>query len=558
MKSTINTYKVAIVAIAKQEEEFIKEWVAYHYILGVDHIFLYDNGHTPGLAFILDEFSDFVTIRKIKKKRFSKELIQRRAYKHSFFNGLKDYKWSCFLDLDEFIVLNKHKDIHTFLESYEDTDQILLHWKIFGHSGQFNSPESVINSLIYRHRNTSEIVKCIVQTKDLRDHEILTHFCKIKNGITVNARKEVVTPYMKIPVKNGFYDAHINHYHCRSYKHFANRIKRGEVGQTKELWRQNEAELIKKFVTYFSFHCNKTLDCQIQPFSFRVENQLKRRKKNRIQYKNWLNRNLQFSLAQWIRSAGSIVINRENKLRIMIEKAKFILALKMLGIINKNKKTTPIFIISGARTGSTLLGSGLSSSPEIFYGNEIDNKYLVSGSASQKEVIKKLQAQLNASRQRFFLAKLIIPTTDEHLVYQIAKNYPDARFIILYRENTFNQLRSLKKAIQTNTWHDFKSIKRDIPEANFYISAEEMDTFYADNKKFYTKIIKTLRKYQSNFYILSYEDFTMAQNNTLDVLCKFIGLKPFKMNILTKKITKQKDVVQTDITDISQYTFKQQ
>ena len=41
---------VAMAAITKNEGPFIAEWVAYHYLLGVEHFIIYDNGSTDGSA----------------------------------------------------------------------------------------------------------------------------------------------------------------------------------------------------------------------------------------------------------------------------------------------------------------------------------------------------------------------------------------------------------------------------------------------------------------------------------------------------------------------------
>ena len=40
--------KLAIVAIAKNESDYIREWVAYHKVIGVERIYLYDNDSTDG------------------------------------------------------------------------------------------------------------------------------------------------------------------------------------------------------------------------------------------------------------------------------------------------------------------------------------------------------------------------------------------------------------------------------------------------------------------------------------------------------------------------------
>ena len=58
MDSSLFKYELAIVAILKNEAPYIKEWIDYHLLAGVDHFYLYDNESEDNLKEILQPYID--------------------------------------------------------------------------------------------------------------------------------------------------------------------------------------------------------------------------------------------------------------------------------------------------------------------------------------------------------------------------------------------------------------------------------------------------------------------------------------------------------------------
>ena len=44
---------ISIVLIVKNEARYIREWLEYHFLIGVDHIYIYDNDSTDGIHALL-------------------------------------------------------------------------------------------------------------------------------------------------------------------------------------------------------------------------------------------------------------------------------------------------------------------------------------------------------------------------------------------------------------------------------------------------------------------------------------------------------------------------
>ena len=94
-------YKLGVVVIAKNESDYIEEWVAFQKVIGVGHIFLYDNDSTDGMKNYIQNYIDdgYVTYNTISGK-----CRQYDAYN----DALKRYgslcKYIAFIDCDEFLL----------------------------------------------------------------------------------------------------------------------------------------------------------------------------------------------------------------------------------------------------------------------------------------------------------------------------------------------------------------------------------------------------------------------------------------------------------------------
>lgn len=116
--------KVAIIAIAKDEDKYIAEWLDYHLSLGFDTIIIADNDDELALS---GYSSDRVVIEDYTKV----EGVQPLAYSNLFNKYRRSYDWITFFDIDEFLVIEDGRDVKTWLSSYPDTDVVRLNCKHF-------------------------------------------------------------------------------------------------------------------------------------------------------------------------------------------------------------------------------------------------------------------------------------------------------------------------------------------------------------------------------------------------------------------------------------------
>jgi hypothetical protein len=254
MALTTDKGLICVVAIVKGEDPFIDEWIAYHRMIGVDHFFLYDNDPEGPLKHLLKGYADFVTV--IDWPGEYEEIPGRNKQTKAYENSLHriKHKWVAFIDGDEFIVLRRHANLQEFIDEFEDVGAVLLTWHLFGHNGHYTNPKGLITASLTRRRSTpGRMTKSINKVKAISSIES-AHLCNLKAGYTmVDANKR---PYSADPYPGKTEVAHINHYMCRSFRNWMNRIERGEAAFSKEnypkekdhRWRFEREWCLRKFV----------------------------------------------------------------------------------------------------------------------------------------------------------------------------------------------------------------------------------------------------------------------------------------------------------------------
>ena len=130
-------YDLALVAILKNEGRYIKEWLDYHLLAGVDHFFLYDNDSSDDYNEII---APYVAAGLVTSVYMPGGSAQFAAY--SF--ALRDWRFFCrhmaFIDLDEFIYPKTGQSIVEAVDEILTLDKqaagVAINWQMFGSNGQ--------------------------------------------------------------------------------------------------------------------------------------------------------------------------------------------------------------------------------------------------------------------------------------------------------------------------------------------------------------------------------------------------------------------------------------
>lgn len=229
-------YYISICAIFKNEAPYIKEWIEYHKITGVQHFYLYNNFSSDTYKNILEPYINNGEVTLID---WPIAQGQMSAYKHCVDNFSNDTNWIAFIDLDEFIVPNREDTIIPLLKRFESNRPVVIaYWKMFGTSGNIDKdPDKfIIERFVVCWRKYTNIGKFFFNTaydyaNELKENSAMhIHWAKYKGHRLppVNFDDNVICSGIN-KVENAIPSVQINHYFTKSYEEYLDKKSRGDA-----------------------------------------------------------------------------------------------------------------------------------------------------------------------------------------------------------------------------------------------------------------------------------------------------------------------------------------
>lgn len=229
-------YQVSVVSMFKNEASYLKEWVEYHKLVGVEHFWLYDNQSTDSSREILRPYVEQGLVEVIDWPTASYGnwiVAQVQAFRNGIERAQGKSKWVAVIDIDEFILPMKEKTIIECLDKhFVGTCAVYVNWRNFGTNHvTVPSGEPILFQLTaasFRSHSDNAVGKSIVQPEKVRLKEIWYphHFplnlgCYYVNGS--NVRMDFVGSIL--PTDGVHHDAYIriNHYVLRDEEFFQKR-----------------------------------------------------------------------------------------------------------------------------------------------------------------------------------------------------------------------------------------------------------------------------------------------------------------------------------------------
>lgn len=227
-------YKVSVCAIFKNEAKYLKEWLEYHKIVGVEHFFMYNNNSEDDYLNVLTPYIKDGTVTLID---WQKNQAQMEAYEDCIEKYALSTEWLGFLDIDEFVVPKKDNDVYSFLKNFSNRPAVMIYWKVFGTSGKIIRDERipVTEDFTVCWNKYVNIGKCFFNTKynfAKNAAEGLHHSFKTRiGGMTVppvNLFDKVAFEDRHI-VKTDDFPIQINHYFTKSFNEYVEKKSKGDV-----------------------------------------------------------------------------------------------------------------------------------------------------------------------------------------------------------------------------------------------------------------------------------------------------------------------------------------
>ena len=133
-------YELSICALFRNEARYLKEWIEYHKLVGVDHFYLYNNDSTDAFKEVLKPYikKGIVTLvnwhTRVRYSFNEEDNVfiwslgtQVPAYENAAkIRAVNETKWLVFLDIDEFLVPTSGTKLNRILKKYDKFPGVTL------------------------------------------------------------------------------------------------------------------------------------------------------------------------------------------------------------------------------------------------------------------------------------------------------------------------------------------------------------------------------------------------------------------------------------------------
>ena len=223
-------YDLAIVAIMKGEEHYVKEWLDYHLLAGVDHFYIYDNDSTPDFKKILQPYIDANIVSYI---HYPGKARQFEAYNDAFKRVRFECRYMAIVDGDEFIFPKSKSTITEIVDEVlsknPNAASLSPNWRFFGSNGLEKADYNigVLDRFTKRAKNVDRHTKTIANPRKI-DFFQNSHYAIYFSGCyAANENgKFFAGPFNEEQTAEKIC---IHHYHTKSYEEYVAKRARGDV-----------------------------------------------------------------------------------------------------------------------------------------------------------------------------------------------------------------------------------------------------------------------------------------------------------------------------------------
>ena len=128
---------LSLAAIVRNEGSYLREWLSYHRLIGVDRFYIYDNESHDDTRKLLEPWIErgLVNYRYVPGSR-----MQIPVYSDAIYRTRFTTRWLALLDADEFLVPRRIDDLRTYLKGFERYAALGVNWIMFDSNGHEQPP----------------------------------------------------------------------------------------------------------------------------------------------------------------------------------------------------------------------------------------------------------------------------------------------------------------------------------------------------------------------------------------------------------------------------------
>lgn len=215
---------LSVVAIMKNEGDYLKEWLDFHILNGVQKFYLYDNESTDDTK---DVLKPYITKGIVDYTYWPGLAQQMVAYKDAVNKHSDESRWMAFIDLDEFVFSLKYDNLVEYLKTLPPFGALVVGWMIYGSANQKEKKLGLVIERFKMHADKTWGVKSIFNPRMILDMNN-PHTSEVA-GFTIDENGN----------KLGFIDQtnnppscdiiRCNHYVTKSFDEFMTRCNKGDA-----------------------------------------------------------------------------------------------------------------------------------------------------------------------------------------------------------------------------------------------------------------------------------------------------------------------------------------
>ncbi len=239
----------------KNEGPYLKEWLEFHILVGVEHFYLYDNNSDDETIDVLREYIQKGIVSYLPWPDHPGQL---KAYMHTLNNYKNDSYWIAFIDIDEFLLPVEKNTIPEIMTDFEDYGALGVNWFMYGNSGHETKPDGLqLENYIYHSKETIRSnfhIKSIVNPRKIKSPVDPHIFRCLPGHSTVTENKDVINS--ALTEFNSTHKIRVNHYFTRSTEESRIKMDRGRApSKEKRPWkdfkRLNKNDVLDKIADRF-------------------------------------------------------------------------------------------------------------------------------------------------------------------------------------------------------------------------------------------------------------------------------------------------------------------
>ncbi|MBS0621101.1 MAG: glycosyltransferase family 92 protein [Verrucomicrobia bacterium] len=217
--------EIAICCIFQDEASWLKEWIEYHLLIGVEYFYLYNNLSKDSY---LEVLAPYLEAGRVELYDFPHAPLcnydQKTTYNHAIEMARGHNKWLAIIDVDEFLVPMAQDSLKECLKAYDDHAGLYVRQQLFGTSEVENLEpgELLIEKLLYKAPSDDPMNiwgKALIQPSSTLECET-PHWCSFPPGT------QTTSPSIDI--------LRLHHYFVRT-KHYLTHFKLDRIRR----WNQN-------------------------------------------------------------------------------------------------------------------------------------------------------------------------------------------------------------------------------------------------------------------------------------------------------------------------------